>query len=110
MVAPRAAEELGNAARVEKVFGLTLEVIMRRFSAPLSELQAWAICHQCVKGLLALGPTQTVRDISMQNVVAATDGTVYFTAGIQLKGISSTHCWLCSLLLLLFPLLCCCCC
>ena len=83
-VIARAASELANAARVEKITGLTLEVIMRRFSAPLGELQAWAVCYQCVKGLLALSSPHTVRDISMRNVVAALDGAVYFTPGITL--------------------------
>ena len=66
--------------------GLTLDVIMRRFSAPLNELQAWAIIHQCLKSILALGldpSTQTAsRGISMSNVVVGTDGGIYFSPGI----------------------------
>ena len=67
--------------------GLTLDVIMRRFSAPLNELQAWAIIHQCLKSIIALGldpSTQTAsRGISMSNVVLGTDGGIYFNPGIM---------------------------
>ena len=66
---------------MKNISGLTLDVIMRLFAAPLSELLAWAVLHQSLKGLQALGPAQSLRGINMRSVVAAIDGEIYFIAG-----------------------------
>ena len=73
---------IGGDAKTDKS-GLKLDVIMRRFSAPLNELQAWAIIHQSLKAVLALGlDPSTQTGISMNSVMVGTDGGIYFSPGI----------------------------
>ena len=67
----------------QRARGLTLAEIASRFASPLTEEQAWAVCHQCARRLLQSGAKRgypasvgALPSLDMNNVAVSVEGAV----------------------------------
>lgn len=67
----------------QRARGFTLVEIARRFASPLTEEQAWAVCHQCARRLLQSGEKRgypalvsALPPLGMNSVAVSVEGAV----------------------------------
>ena len=80
--------ELGVLSRAadgsfQRVCGLALAEIARRFASPFKEDQAWAVCYQCIRRLLEDGEKRgypmsvgALPRLGMNNLMVSVEGSV----------------------------------